>query len=81
MTGRAPRGERRGDAHPGAARRAAHPRPQGLSGRDLRSACEAAERAWASAIVRGEQMRGSLPGPAEYRAQLLRRLSDAGLRV
>eukprot|EP00210_Caulerpa_lentillifera_P002915 g2783.t1 len=37
-----------------------------LSGRDIRDICEAAERSWASKIIRGEVESAKLPGIQEY---------------
>ena len=39
---------------------------EGMSGRDIRDICESTERSWASRIVRGEVVRGGLPGRPQY---------------
>ena len=56
----------------------------GLSGRDLRDACESAERRHASAVVRGEAKPGTPPPAALYRAAVEERVaavrSDAQAR-
>lgn len=48
--------------------RALADRTRGFAGRDLRDACEQAERRWAAKIIRGEAPEGSLPPLSEYLA-------------
>eukprot|EP00793_Prasinoderma_coloniale_P000888 PRCOL_00004038-RA len=48
----------------------------GFAGRDIRNACEMAERRWAAAMVRGETDGGELPTVAEYQRSVAYRQSS-----
>jgi hypothetical protein len=53
----------------------------GMSARDLRSICEVAERRWVSAIIRGQEEKGSLPPVDAYlRSAAARRASMSNIR-